>query len=501
LGFGEVPLCQASQGESIIITNGDETLTVSQVEITGPDKDQFRGANSGFTLAPHGKRLLASVQFVPTTAGPHSADLLVYSNADGSPHFIHLTGTGVASTLGLSDTQFDFGSVRVLTNSNPKSLTLTAGSGCVTISSITITGDNPGDFVVDQSPLKLNPGAKHLIGLYFSPTGRGPRRATLTFYSDAQDSPQTIPLTGIGIGPDVSIDPTHVDFGEQPLSIQSLPQIVTVTNTGDDKLTIYEIGIRGSDPVDFERLPLVHNMVLSPGASVQINVTFRPRVLGPRAAELYVSTDVSITLYTVPLSGVGVTPATPGISVTPLALTFASQKVGTSSTSQTVTVKSTGTAPLLLGQVRLDGPNAGDFSFSPDLSNTSIPAITEQQVSVTFTPTAAGSKSATLHFPSNAPGGERTVTLSGQGVDGNCLVANPTSLNFGNQQVGSCSAALSITLTNKGACPPSSAASVPPRAPLWLTPVARASPSRRVAVTRSAVFASALLAWVHSVGP
>jgi hypothetical protein len=67
-------------------------------------------------------------------------------------------------------------------------------------------------------------------------------------------------------------------------------------------------------------------------------------------------------------------------------------------------------------------------------------------ISVTFTPTALGSRTGTLTVKDTGTNSPQTVSLSGTGVA--AVTASPASLSFGNQVIGVKSAASSVTVTN-----------------------------------------------------
>jgi hypothetical protein len=73
-------------------------------------------------------------------------------------------------------------------------------------------------------------------------------------------------------------------------------------------------------------------------------------------------------------------------------------------------------------------------------------------VSVTFTPTATGAASGALTVSSNATNSTLTVALTGTGTAAPTatLTATPTSVAFGNEAVGSTSAATTVTIKNTG---------------------------------------------------
>src|SRR5207249_5545658 len=81
-------------------------------------------------------------------------------------------------------------------------------------------------------------------------------------------------------------------------------------------------------------------------------------------------------------------------------------------------------------------------------------AGTSCTISVTFKPTATGSRSAGVAVTDNASGSPQTAALSGSGVSsgttGPVASLSPASLSFGNQTVSTSSAAQSITLSNTG---------------------------------------------------
>ncbi|MGA3323441.1 MAG: choice-of-anchor D domain-containing protein [Terriglobia bacterium] len=178
-------------------------------------------------------------------------------------------------------------------------------------------------------------------------------------------------------------------------------------------------------------------------------------------------------------------------------LTFPSQTLNTSSAAQSVTVTNTGSANLTLSTVTISGTNASDFVKSADTcSGATVTPTNTCTVGVKFTPSALGSRSATLNFPDNAANSPQTVTLSGTGggpivhwpgpivlpprspvpvpgqpirvvpptppvtapisVPGPAPVPAPgvslktSSLTFSGQSVGTSSLAQTVTLTNPG---------------------------------------------------
>ena len=94
------------------------------------------------------------------------------------------------------------------------------------------------------------------------------------------------------------------------------------------------------------------------------------------------------------------TGSAPVISLNPASLTFSSQGVGIPSTPQTITMTNTGNAQLTTIAHTITGTNAADYSKT-STCGTVLDAGLNCTISITFTPSAAGSRSATLTITSN----------------------------------------------------------------------------------------------------
>ena len=144
-----------------------------------------------------------------------------------------------------------------------------------------------------------------------------------------------------------------------------------------------------------------------------------------------------------------VTVTTPAVTLSPTSLTFAAQTTGSTSVAQTITLTNSGTAALAITSISA----SGDFA-EPQTCDSSVATGATCTISVTFTPTAAGSRTGTLTITDNAGDSPQTVALSGTGtppaVAAPAVTLSPTSLTFASQTDGSTSVAQTITLTNSG---------------------------------------------------
>src|SRR5213079_2073382 len=105
----------------------------------------------------------------------------------------------------------------------------------------------------------------------------------------------------------------------------------------------------------------------------------------------------------------------PAVSLSPASLTYASQDTGTTSAPQTVTVTNTGSASLFINSAAV--PNTLDFTVVNDgCSGLTLAAGASCDVSITFSPALAGTRSAQLVVTDNAPNSPQRAPLSGTGT-------------------------------------------------------------------------------------
>jgi hypothetical protein len=105
-----------------------------------------------------------------------------------------------------------------------------------------------------------------------------------------------------------------------------------------------------------------------------------------------------------------------------------------------------GDNPLTISGIALTGENPGDYGETTTCG-ASLPAGAQCTITVTFTPTAAGIRKASVTITDNAPGSPQIISLNGQS---STLTLSASSLAFGNQQVGTASSPIAITATNNG---------------------------------------------------
>ena len=140
----------------------------------------------------------------------------------------------------------------------------------------------------------------------------------------------------------------------------------------------------------------------------------------------------------------------PATSLSPANVSFGTQSVESSSSAEPVTLTNSGKTALGITSIGISGANASNF-VQTNNCGTSVAAGAKCTISVTFTPSASGARSATLSVADSANYHPQTVGLSGTGKSTVAAASlSPTSLAFGSVSVDTASAAQTITLTNSG---------------------------------------------------
>src|SRR4051795_2578573 len=111
---------------------------------------------------------------------------------------------------------------------------------------------------------------------------------------------------------------------------------------------------------------------------------------------------------------------TPAVTFSPTSLTFGAQAINTTSAPQSITITNTGNGSLFINSAATRGANPLDFTQVDDgCSGLTLSAGTSCSVSITFSPTASGTRSATFILTDNAAGSPQTVPITGTGTGTN----------------------------------------------------------------------------------
>ena len=325
---------------------------------------------------------------------------------------------------------------------------LRAANGTITVFDPPGAGANPSASLQGTLPFSMDPGGNYIVGGYTDSTGMlhgFERAANGTFTSfDAPGAAAVFPyvpgtgatavnasgtVAGVYIDANevahgffyvtttINISPGESEFfGTQLLATPSAARTVTLTNSGGSAVTISSIAVAGANSGDFgvsDNCPISPNTLAS-GDNCTLQATFTPQAAGPRKSSISISDNAGSGVQTIYLTGVGT-----AISTAPSSLTFGSQPVGTPSATMPVVIANESGTVVNLWQIAFIGPDAGDFSLSnTSTCGNSLGAGSKCMVNVTFTPAAAGSRTASLMISNDGGGSPQAVALAGTGTSG-----------------------------------------------------------------------------------
>jgi hypothetical protein len=438
LAFGSVAENSSSTLSETISNTGTASLTITNFSITA-GSPPFELANTG-TCNLEGQSLNAgssctvAITFAPTATGPFSGTLSIADNASGSPQSVALTGTGsgVAPVVGSLPASLTFGNEVVGTTSAVQQATLSnTGSGALTISSIA-TSANFGE--TNNCNGSVAAGGSCTISVTFTPTSAGALSGTLTISDNASNSPQKVSLTGTGLNPVPTLN--------SPLSPSSATAggaAFTLTVSGTNFITSSVVQWNGT------------GLTTTYASSTQLTATVP-------ASDIAAAGTASVTVFN-PSPGGGtsnalsftITKSLPVVTFSASSVSFGNQLLGTTSPLQTDTLTNTGAVSLTIASVVLAGTNPGDFGKSADTcSGATVIPSGSCALGVTFTPTASGTRTASLTITDTASNSPQSVVLSGTGI---AVSLSAKALSFGAQVVDSSSAPKTVTVKNLGSTP------------------------------------------------
>jgi uncharacterized repeat protein (TIGR03803 family) len=308
----------------------------------------------------------------------------------------------LSGTATLSPSSLNFGNQVLNQTSAPKLVTLkNGGMAPFNITGIAVEGSG---FVMTYggacSGAVVGPKVTCQVYVAFTPTTLGKLTGTLTFTDSTSNSPQTVPLSGIGVEP-ATLTPMGANYGSQALGSPSVAKTFALNNNQNVALTNIAISTIG----DFAVSATTCGASLAAKSKCTIGVTFTPTTLGTRTGQLSMSGSVSNSPQTASLTGTGVEPAT----LTPASVTYRTQALGTTSPAKTFTLANNQSVAL----TSIDISTTGDFAMSATTCTTSLATHGKCTISVTFSPIATGTRTGKLTVSDSANNSPQTSTLTG----------------------------------------------------------------------------------------
>ncbi len=250
-------------------------------------------------------------------------------------------------------------------------------------------------------------------------------------FGDMAQVTEDITLTGSGslcsgAGPTLSVTPWASTVPSQWYNIggtkiyTQITQIVTIANNGNLPLNISSFaGITTNSyltisPTGGSRPCSSFQKSIAAGDFCTATITYTPFNIGSHYGDFrLISNDPNTPTITMRYTA---TCALPVLEATSM-VSFGLYKVQQPSTPQFLTLKNSNatTGDLQIGAVTISGTNADEFSLTANNCPATLAPQATCTLEVTFTPNAAGSRSATLNIVSSDPISPTRVTLTGSG--------------------------------------------------------------------------------------
>jgi hypothetical protein len=314
--------------------------------------------------------------------------------AAGFQYRIHADDTLYAQWLpvaieDLSDDTVNFGQQSITSGSSDRAVAvINAGAAAMTVTGISLTGDDSTDFDIDGGTCSdgstVTGNSSCTIDLAFAPSQLGSRSAALKV--ETTEGTLTGALVGIGTTTySVTYFGNGATSGSPPTDATAYSPGATVTVLGQGSLAWAGYEFAG------------WNTAAGGGGT--------PRAAGSTYA---ISGDDSLFAQWTPVGVPDLSPAT---------LSFGSRQVsGGASAPQTATLTNSGAAALTITSVSVIGADASDFGSSGGTcsNGASIAPAASCTVGVTFDPTQSGARTATLQVVTSE--GTVTSALTGSGT-------------------------------------------------------------------------------------
>lgn len=421
--FGQVTVGQtASQSFTVANLNpaGSPSITVRRITSGPPFLSQ---TDCGSTLLP-GQSCVVSVSYSPTSmVGTGSAStvstldsgtLIIESDAASGPDVIGLRAQSVAgssssqtsapqlATFALSQSSLTFPQSSVGNASAAQTITLkNSGSATLHVASIF----SAVDFTTQTTCGTVIPGDSCSISVAALPQSAGFHSDSLEILSDSANSLEFVSLLTDAAPSLLGISPSQLDFGSALVGSTTY-KVVTVTNNGASPIQFSSITAGGDYAVTNNCL--AGNASLVPGSSCTAQVAFAPTITGNRSGLVSIVSSASTNALTVALTGTGTRSE---LVVTPSAIGFGDVVVGTT-VSLPFSLQNTGTTTI----TNVSIATSGDYAVLATCQQTSLPPGATCTAQLAFTPSVAGSRSASLSIASSDPGSPIAIPLSGKGV-------------------------------------------------------------------------------------
>ncbi|MFT3793931.1 choice-of-anchor D domain-containing protein [Flavobacterium sp.] len=325
----------------------------------------------------------------------------------------------------------DFGS----TNMSRTFTIYNTGAGVLSLSAPVIVGPDAGDFTITTLPNStVASGQTTTFTVTFNPTAVGIRSAGIKLNNnDTDEGTYDFSLQGTGVATEIDIQgnatsiadgdttPTTADWTDFGSVVAT--RTFTIRNLGNIVLNVGAINFSGVNAGDFSVTTLPAATVGAYGSTTFV-VTFTPSAINDRYATISIDNDdANESVYDFALHGFGIIPeidiqgnATSIANADATPTTTDWTDFGSATVTRTFTIFNQGNTLLNIGTITFTGANATEFTVTA-LPASPVGAFSSTTFTVTFAPTATGTRNATISIPNNDSNeNPYTFAIRGTGV-------------------------------------------------------------------------------------
>jgi hypothetical protein len=254
-------------------------------------------------------------------------------------------------------------------------------------------------------------------------------------------------LGSVRAGAQTTQTPSSYNFGNVAILETSLPEKITVRNTGAASITINSYAVTGGPyAISTGNSTCADPGSLGAGATCTIAVTVAPTSLGTvPTGTLTINTTASNSPQEVTFSATGVEPVT----LSSPSMAFGSIVVGATSGTMSVSLANNQPTSVTISAISVTPGNGFALAGGTTCSvNGQLTARSLCNIALTFTPGALGAAPAsTLSVTTTQSGTPVSIPLNGTGITPTLI--SPPSIAFGNQALGQASLIKVFTLNNE----------------------------------------------------
>lgn len=350
---------------------------------------------------PAGTGCQITVTFAPTVLGAQSGFLCVYDTAPTAyQRSIPVAGNGVPPpTISITPSSYDFGGVAVGVTSPNQIFDIFNGSAFPVDYRVFI--DPPFALASTNCPNPLAPASRCSMIVNFTPRTADSFMGFLALVPTS-GTQASATLFGSGVFAPAFTVPRSIEFlyalGSDP-TVQEIP----ITNRGNAPLQISSVTISGLG-FSFDN---GCTAAVAPGATCILRIRYSTADVGTTIGSLTINSNAPTR--TVELVGITQVRPVPVLSISPSEMNYGSRAFGTTSPTQTVTIRNVGGAPAIISSISA----SPDFVVASNACPASLAPLTSCLVTVSMSATTYGRRSGFVTVASNEERSPQRVLVQG----------------------------------------------------------------------------------------